>query len=241
MRRIKKGAVSSVTALIVIVIVAAGVVAGIYFFGEFGEPKIEITNFRAIDDNGTPVIQVTIVGDAARLKVLLLKDENEIDIEFVSKLQLRDGKEKIKLRIGRSYETPGGGLYTVEVYHRGKCVASDTNYFKGPHLRVISFFPTFLDVDIFYKKYLSAIAMTIINTGDLPVYVSKIYLQSGLGNNFTVYEAYTLPERIQRIKPGELMKLAEPTYLEVSYWSESREIIIIVEDSTGMLLLTYTR
>jgi len=66
------------------------------------------------------------------------------------------------------------------------------------------------------------------NIGDLPAYVAEIYLESEIGD----VSRKKVAKNSQLIEPGEEVTLSGKTFLQVSYYSDPR-ISIILLDSNG--------
>jgi len=210
-----------------VVVTVVTVVTVVIFAGFFEKEKAKINEFQIKDSKGTPVVEVNISGNTD-VDIALLKEMNEIACEHVAERQLKDGYEIVQLKMADAYETPEGGNYSIVIYHKGKQIASESFTCIGAYLIITDFEPSFEKYTILEEKYMDEMRISYKNIGDLPAYVAEIYLESEIGD----VSRKKVAKNSQLIEPGEEVTLSGKTFLQVSYYSDPR-ISIILLDSNG--------
>ena len=102
-----------------------------------------------------------------------------IDIAYIDHVLLLDGHETIGLYLG---EYPIPGTYHIYVADNKSSVIYHTVWtFTGPKLKI---------TNVSYEQgFLTDLAITIANVGDLPIEITKIHLKIGaINKTFTCYE-----------------------------------------------------
>jgi hypothetical protein len=209
------------------IVVVVTIVAVAMFAGCLEKEKAEINEFQIKDSEGTPVAEVNILGNTD-VDIALLKEMSEIACEHVAVRQLEDGHEIVQLKMADAYETPEGGNYSIVIYHEDKRIANESFKCIGAYLSITAFEPGFEKYTALKERYMDEMTISYKNIGDLPAYVSEIYLESEKGDIFRKKVA----KNSQLIEPDEEVTLSGGTHLQVFYYSDP-EISIVLLDSNG--------
>jgi len=159
------------------IVVVVTIVAVAMFAGCLEKEKAEINEFQIKDSKGTPVAEVNISGNTD-VDIALLKEMSEIACEHVAVRQLEDGHEIVQLKMADAYETPEGGNYSIVIYHEDKHIANESFKCIGAYLSITAFEPGFEKYTALKERYMDEMTISYKNIGDLPAYVSEIYLES---------------------------------------------------------------
>lgn len=195
----------------IIIILVLGGIIGLFIYYNYLNIYGEIKSVTIVDNGGYPSFKVSISGNTD-LEVVLIKNKNEIDSQFISERQLQDGEETVYLRMGGWHETPIGGTYKILLYHDSRELYSWEKIYLGPALVITNFDPEFEEYYYLEEAYMTHIEITYRNIGDLPAYVAEIYLSSALDQQYK-----SVSEDSQYIAPGEEVTLTGSTFLEVPY------------------------
>lgn len=140
------------------------------------EYKVECS---PITEFGTAYLKVKVEGKAKDLKVMLSDPEGStIDFTLISKDDLIDGIEAVKVAMSRCGETPKPGTYTliIKQYFPEKVLYKEELTFSGAKVSVldVEFETTFFEYANTYN--ISSLKLLITNNGDLPAIIDKIVI-----------------------------------------------------------------
>jgi len=194
-----------------------------------------INNFDIKDDSGRAVVQVDVSGNSD-MEIVLIRDGSEVCSESIKKRQLDDGNELINLEICKNaYDTPKGGNYEIVIYNNDEVVTQKTFYRIGPSLKITYFNPSFEKYYSLKERIVNEIEISYENIGDLPAYVSQIYLNGVMDSSYK-----NVAEGSQYIAPGESTTLSGSTYLDATYYVKDMITVMLLDSQGNALNLYYS-
>lgn len=179
------------------------------------KPKEEykIEDYSVIVENGIPYLKVKLKGKApiSYLKVMLSDPEGAtVDKKYVSKEDLFDGVETIKLRMtGFSFgQSPKAGAYTISVVDvLDKQLCTKTVRFNGGQIEIKEVeFEVKSYEGFFSEKFITGVSIVVVNKGDLPVVVNKAVIEVD-------GQEKEIPLLQEWIPPNKSKKIIEPIYI----------------------------
>jgi len=195
----------------------------------------EILNYEIKEFNHKIVIETELSGNTD-LGVALSKDNSEICYYDVEERKLKDGSEVINLEMcNNEYETPEDGTYSIIVYIDDEIYLKEDISSIGPLLSITSMEVTDSSTyDSLKEKYYTEFIISYENIGDLPAYVSQIYLDSGRDTSYK-----GVSETSQYIGVGESTTLSGAIYLETYYYVDGSVTAYLLDSEGNPLGLSY--
>lgn len=194
----------------------------------------EIVNYDIKEHNHRIVIEVELSGDSD-LGIALSRENSEICYYEVEERKLKDGSEIVYLEMcNNEYETPKGGTYNLNVYHNNDIILTEEISKIGPFLNI-----TYMDADdesydYTETRYYTDFTISYKNIGDLPAYVSQIYLDSGRDTSYK-----DVSDTSQFIGIGGTATLSGSIFLETYYYIKGHISANLLDSNGDVIGLPY--
>ncbi|MFW6173957.1 MAG: hypothetical protein ACOC5T_09450 [Elusimicrobiota bacterium] len=194
----------------------------------------EIINYDIKEHNHRIVIEVELGGDSD-LGIALSKENSEICYYEVEERKLKDGSEIVYLEMcNNEYETPKGGTYMLNVYHNDDIILTEEISKIGPLLNITYLHAEDEAYDYSDTRYFTDFTISYENIGDLPAYVSQIYLDSGKDTSYK-----SVSETAQYIGVGESTTLSGSIFLETYYYVNGHILANLLDSNGDVIGLPY--
>ncbi|MCJ7570626.1 MAG: PKD domain-containing protein [Candidatus Thermoplasmatota archaeon] len=198
------------------------------------QKNVKIDSYAPTDDNGYAVMEVNVIGDSD-VEIVLNKDNRELDSIDIKQRQFDDGNEYVYLKMcSTQYETPLGGEYKILIYDKEGIITSETINYEDPSLEITYFYPSFETYYYLDERIIDEISIRYKNNGDLPAYVSEIYISGVMDSEYKSVE-----ENSRYIEPGGTKMLSGATYIKSTYYVDDIISVKLLDEVGNVISNTY--